>query len=835
MDKNIQITVAASCKSTDWKREKTTVHELFDKLSHPNVIQMSHAAFVALGKTEEGKKQQGKLKDVGGFVGGTFAGRRRLKRDVTGRDIICLDLDEVPAGKTQEVIDKVAAFGVTYCVYSTAKHCPEKPKLRVVLPLERTCAQAELDEYEAIARKLGEKIGIDWCDASTFEPERMMYWGTCTSDVQYVFSAVENGKYLDGDAILSEYTNWRDTTLWAGVDKTAEKDRKTKHLPENPADKRNIVGAFCAVYTISEAIAKFLPDVYEEAKDGRYTHIGSSTAGGAINYDDKYLFSHHGTDVACGMSLNAFDLVRIHLFGKEDENAGNTKDVTKLPSFKKMSEMCCKDEDVMRAYSERKKEERKDKARAHVQMLENAGETVENSDNFVEVSALLRHDDKNRVIVSSQNYATVLENDEAVKVGEKYVYDEFLAAIVPLGELPYIGKVAKGKWTDTCSFAVKRFIETRYDIRSDRIFPEVFDTVVKAHRIDSLVQAFDALPEWDGVPRLDSVLIDYLGAEDTPYTRAVTLEAFLGAVERVYNPGANHDEMLVLIGGQGICKSTFLKKIAMKKEWHLGEEIPFDDSKKASELMRGKFIVEINEMTGYTKADANAVKRFLSSDVDVYRPVYARFTEEYGRRCTFWGSTNDDEFLKDLTGNRRFRPVVCRSHATPEEKSRVHDELPKIVPQLWAEAKAIRKSIWDVTHEAFRVSEEIEREAAEVAKRHLQTPETTGMILEFASRPVPEDWWKREHGKYKWDLTKRREFWENYESGTLSKDIKLVERDRICANEIWCELFGKNPGDFKQKDRIAVCAALTKLKGFERSDKNICFAFYGESKGFKRV
>ena len=831
MEKNIQITVAASCKSTDWKREKTTVHELFDKLSRPNVIQMTHADFVALGKTEEGKKQQGKLKDVGGFVGGTFAGRRRLKRDVTGRDIICLDLDEVPAGKTQEVIDKVAAFGVTYCVYSTAKHCPEKPKLRVVLPLEHTCAVAELDEYEAIARKLGEKIGIDWCDASTFEPERMMYWGTCTNDVQYVFSAVENGKYLDGDAILSEYTNWRDATLWAGVDKTAEKDRKAKHLPENPADKRNIVGAFCSVYTISEAIAKFLPDVYEEAKDGRYTHIGSSTAGGAINYGDKYLFSHHGTDVACGMSLNAFDLVRIHLFGKQDENAGNTKDVTKLPSFRAMSELCAKDADVMRANEERKKEDKKDKARARVQSLGNAGESVENSDNYVEVYSMLRLDDKNRVVVSSQNYATVLENDEAVKVGEKYVYDKFLATIVPLGELPYIGKVEDGKWTDTCSFAVKRFIETRYDIRSDRIFPEVFDTVVKAHRIDSLVEAFDALPKWDGVPRLDSVLIDYLGAEDTPYTRAVTMEAFCGAIERVYKPGAKHDEMLVLIGGQGICKSTFLRKISMNEAWFLDGEIPFDDGKKAAELMRGRFIVEVNEMTGYSKADANAAKQFLSAKEDVYRPVYARNSESYPRRCTFWGSTNDDEFLKDLTGNRRFRPVVCRSHATLEEKAHVHNDLPKIVPQLWAEAYAYMES---TNWEHFLVSEEIEREAAEVAKRHLQTPETTGMILEFASRPIPEDWWKKNKNGFVWDIKARREFWENYESGLLDKNMKLVERDRICANEIWCELYGKNPGDIKQKDRIAISAALTKLKGFERSDKNIRFGIYGESKGFKR-
>jgi hypothetical protein len=240
-------------------------------------------------------------------------------------------------------------------------------------------------------------------------------------------------------------------------------------------------------------------------------------------------------------------------------------------------------------------------------------------------------------------------------------------------------------------------------------------------------------------------------------------------------------------------------------------------------------------MTGYSKADANAAKRFLSADSDTFRPAYARNTEEYRRRCTFWGSTNDYEFLKDLTGNRRFRPVVCRSHATPEEKSRVWDELPKIVPQLWAEAKKIREAIWDETHEAFRVSEDIEREAAEVAKRHIQTPETTGMIQEFAARQIPEDWWTKTKYGFKWDLAARREFWENYESGNLDKNIKLVERDRICANEIWCELYGKNPGDIKQKDRVAISAALTKLKGFERSDESIRFGVYGVSKGFKRV
>ena len=166
-DRKIAIASGASRRATVWNTQTLMVSELWQKLKVPVRGTETLAEYLNLKKA-----QQDDLKDIGGFVGGTLNGPRRKANNVAGRDIITLDLDSIPAGHKDDVLRRVEALGCGYCIYSTRKHQPAAPRLRVLFPLDRT---VKADEYEPIARKAAEYIGLEYTDPTTFEPSRLMY------------------------------------------------------------------------------------------------------------------------------------------------------------------------------------------------------------------------------------------------------------------------------------------------------------------------------------------------------------------------------------------------------------------------------------------------------------------------------------------------------------------------------------------------------------------------------------------------------------------------------------------------------------------------------------
>ncbi|MCF0158500.1 MAG: virulence-associated protein E, partial [Veillonella sp.] len=215
------------------------------------------------------------------------------------------------------------------------------------MPTDRTMTT---DEYEPIARKLAEMIGIGMCDSTTFEASRLMYWPSCSSDAQYVFNFGDK-QFLSADGVLSQYTDWRDISSWPQVPGAEVSVHINKLLTkqQDPLTKSGIVGAFCRVYGIREAIETFLPHAYVfvEGHDDRLTYIGGSTVGGAVIYDnDKFLYSHHSTDPCSGLLVNAFDLVSKHKFGNLDETAKDGTPGHKLPSFLQMAKFAQEDKHV---------------------------------------------------------------------------------------------------------------------------------------------------------------------------------------------------------------------------------------------------------------------------------------------------------------------------------------------------------------------------------------------------------------------------------------------------------------------------------------------------------
>jgi P4 family phage/plasmid primase-like protien len=320
----IRITTGVSRLSRRLTQKKVRWAWLAERLTKFELINHSYDDYLALPV-----EQQAELKDVGFMVGGQFSGPKRLQAEMTRRSVITLDIDHIDPYDIDEIKDVYGQYH--YAVHSTAKHCADSPRLRLVLPLAKDIRP---DEYEPVARYVADMIGMEMFDDTTFQPARIMYWPSCTID-GIPYSKINAGEYIDGRAILEEYDDWTDFGSWPHSSRVG-KMRKPVKQAEDPLSKAGIIGAFCRTFDIHSAIGTFeLP--YEPTDfDNRYRPEGSTGASGAIVYDDVFLYSHHESDVAAQLNLNAFDLVRMHRF---DELVAKESDDTPMgerPSFRAM-------------------------------------------------------------------------------------------------------------------------------------------------------------------------------------------------------------------------------------------------------------------------------------------------------------------------------------------------------------------------------------------------------------------------------------------------------------------------------------------------------------------
>lgn len=192
--------------------------------------------------------------------------------------------------------------------------------------------------------------------------------------------------------------------------------------------------------------------------------------------------------------------------------------------------------------------------------------------------------------------------------------------------------------------------------------------------------------EWDGKPRIDSFLVDHLGAADNPLNRAYSAMTLIGAVARIMNPGCLLKTVLTLEGPQDIGKSSALRALMPRSAWFTDhvEEI---GSKDARMQIRGVWLVEFAEFESLSRADVNKAKSFISSPSDRYRPPYERFTRDFPRECIFTISINPgaNGYLKDMTGNVRYWIVECGDGWEADRKIDVRSIVASR-DQLWAEA-----------------------------------------------------------------------------------------------------------------------------------------------------
>ena len=794
-NRKLQISTAGTRKATHWPKSEIMWSEFAEKLKTPVRGTETLEQYLALPKS-----QQDELKDVGGFVGGTFAGDRRKAANVTGRDLITLDLDNIPVGQTEDILRRVDGLGCAAVVYSTRKHSGYTPRLRVIIPVDRT---GTADEYEPAARKLASLIGIEFCDPTTFEASRLMYWPSCSSDSQYV-SEIYDKPFCSLDGVLGMYGDWHDISQWPQVPGSEAIERRRLAKQENPTAKRGIIGAFCRTYTITQAMEKFIPGMYEETViPGRYTYTGGSTVGGAVVYDgDLFLYSHHATDPCSGQLVNAFDLVRLQMFGDKDNDVKEGTPVSKMPSFVMMSRLAQDDPNVSDLLSK----ERYEQAREAFQTPEQGTSSVPDYD--LSWLTKLTKDGNGRYEKTINNAVIVLENDPLLK--GKIVTDEFASCGMVLGRVPWDQRDEKRRWTDVDDAGFYRYVEVFYGLTGREKLDHALMIVSAQNKINDVRHYLQEL-KWDGKPRVDTLLSDYLGADDTPYTRAVMRKSLCAAVARAVIGGVKYDYMPIFTGPQGIGKSTFLAILG--KQW-FSDSLTTFEGKEAAELIQGTWINEVGELSAFTKQETQVIKQFLSKTEDIYRAAYGRRTDKYLRRCVFFGTSNDSEFLKDMTGNRRFWPVDVG--VNPAKRS-VWKELPQEVDQIWAEAYVY----WAAGEELY-MPKEIEELAVEQQETHREASGKEGMIMSFLDRPVPENWEQM-------DVIKRRMFL----SGGMHVERALHVRDKICAVEIWVECFGGDPKYMKRSDSMEINNILLHGK-WQRIKTPRNFGPYGPQRGFTR-
>ncbi len=793
-DRKINISAGTNRRSTLWSAQTLLVSELWDKLKTPARGTETLAEYMSLKKA-----QQDELKDIGGFMGGTLNGSRRKANNVVGRDIITLDLDNIPAGGTDDVLRRVEALGCGYCVYSTRKHQPAAPRLRVLFPLDRTVSA---EEYEPVARKMGEYIGLEFADPTTFEVSRLMYWPSCCSDSQYVYLYADK-PMLSADGLLATYADWHDMTSWPALP-GQQTFTKLSVKQGNPEAKTGVVGAFCRTYDIHRAMDELIPGIYEEVDTmpGRYTYVGGSTTGGAVLYEGgKFLYSHHATDPCSGRLVNAFDMVRLHKFGDKDDEAQTGTPVNRLPSYSAMCEFATGLADVAGLMAQERYE-------SAAKDFEGVG--PDNTDDPANWMALLEVSSQTGAIKGTiNNVLIILEHDPMLK--GKFALNQFANRGEVLGALPWDQRTKRRLWDDNDNQGLYWYLEKVYRITGNGKIDGALSLHSNRFAFNEIQNYLgDLKGKWDGTPRLDTLFIDYLGADDTAYNRAVTRKAFVAAVARAMTPGCKFDNMVILTGPQGLGKSTLLDK--MSRGW-FNDSIRTFEGKEASELLQGVWLVEVAELDAFKRTDIARIKQFLSLRVDRYRAAYGRNVKELPRCCVFFGTCNEMEYLQDQTGNRRFWPVDTGERRCTKN---VWRDLDGEVDQIWAEA-VMR---WQLG-EALYLSGDLEEDAKAKQEEHREASSREGIVREFMDRQVPDDW-------SKWSLDKRRMFW----AGGVQGNVTLVPRDRVCALEIWCEAFGGLARDIKNSDTRELNAIITAVKGWKKSAGTLHFGPYGTQRGF---
>lgn len=794
-DDTLEIATGRSRKELAWKNKEWLWSDLVKKLSKTHFTAETHAEYMAAKRD-----RQTEIKDVGGFVGGYLTGGKRKKTSVLHRQLLTLDVDDTTSTKVWD--DWLLLYSNAAVCYSTHKHTPGAPRLRLIIPLDRPVNPSE---YIAISRRIAGDLGIDQFDPTTYEPERLMYWPSTSKGAEYFFQ-VEDGGWLSADEVLGSYRDPSDSSEWPVSAKENKVVLRAIKKQGDPLEKPGVVGAFCRAYDIHQAIDTFLGDVYTgcEGMENRYTYAEGSTAAGLITYEDKYAFSHHGTDPTGGKLCNSFDLVRLHKFGLKDEDAKESTPSTKLPSYMAMVSMATKDHKTKTQLSQEKLQG----AIADFETLD--VEIVEDSEWMSE----LEIDNRGNYLSTVFNLKLILEKDHRLKT--RIAFNEFSRKPNVVAPLPWDKKkfTKPREWDDDDLSSLRNYISLPpYSIQSVARVGDVLADVRRDNAFHPIKDYLKAV-EWDGKKRLDTLYIDYLGIEDSAYSKAITRKSIVAAVARIWEPGCKFDYVLTLVGKEGQKKSTIYRILG--KEWFTDtfNFTMLHNGKQAYEQIQGFWIVEIPEMAGLKKSEVEAAKSFITSGWDNYRASHKMETLNRPRQNVFYGTSNNIDFMR--AASRRFWPAQTYEQAPTKNVGK--DLIESEVDQIWAEAMYYYKK-----GELLYLDAELEEIASEKQKAHTEEDERAGMIMKYLETQLPSNW-------NRMGVSERRGYLMDDDDPLKAKATTL--REKVCAAEIWCEVLGGMQKEMTTFNTKFIHDIMQNLDGWERQNNPLHFGPYGKQRGY---
>jgi predicted P-loop ATPase len=342
-----------------------------------------------------------------------------------------------------------------------------------------------------------------------------------------------------------------------------------------------------------------------------------------------------------------------------------------------------------------------------------------------------------------------------------------------------------GNWRDEDDSQLLVYMQ-RYGQQTRANMFTAIQKVADDRKFHPILEYLETL-EWDGIDRLDTLFMDYLGAEDTHLNRIMTRKTFCAAVARVYHPGIKFDTMLVLKGEQGIGKGRLLRRMAVNDDW-FNDSMRLNDTKDktAAELIQGYWIIEIGELAGLSRIDERVLKSFLSRQDDVYRQSYGRRSQSHLRQCIFIGTTNEHEFLTDITGNRRYWIIPCM---TNKPSFSIDGMLDYEVNQIWAEA------LYQYRHkETLYLGGDDIKALNLVHEAHFVDDPLVGLVKEF---------------------------------------LESTEKTKVCTLEIWVELLMNDMKSLNYNESRRISNAMRKIEGWVKTTPRR-FGQYGTQKGWEK-
>lgn len=390
-----------------------------------------------------------------------------------------------------------------------------------------------------------------------------------------------------------------------------------------------------------------------------------------------------------------------------------------------------------------------------------------------------------KVLQTVRNFEIALENDS--RFLGKIKFDEFSQQTFLVGNVPWelTGRNYRA-WSSFDDSNLFSILQSDYDLNNRNDFFDALKNIAIRNKFHPVRDVLDSL-KWDGKEHIRHLLPDYLGVEDTEYIYQVMRLWMLGAVTRIYQPGAKFDYTVIFKGRQGLGKSTFLQLLALDSDW-FNDSLDSLDSDKSAQSLMGSWIIELAELKSLarTAGGVDSVKRFLTATQDKLRLPYERRADIFLRQCVFAGTTNRDDFLSDSTGNRRF--LVIEAGVNEPTKSLFVPEAMEDIKAAWAEAVHIYKT----DKPPLLLPDSCKKQAAQLQTESMADDGKTGIIEEF-----------------------------------------LRDKQRTCAIEVWREALNEvgRPAKWQASEINTIIASLPE---WERMTSPGRFGEYGMQRGFQR-